>query len=106
MDASDETIKIMPNHLTLGELMSNTIALNLKVDAYTRKVLGVIKEKYALNDMGEALDKLAHTHGDEYVEHEASDEYVKKILAIEKDHFERHPKRRMTRKEMDELFGK
>ncbi|MBI2445691.1 DUF2683 family protein [Candidatus Micrarchaeota archaeon] len=86
--------------------MSNNVTLNLKVDAYTRKVLGVIKEKYGLNDMGQALDKLAHTYGDAYVEHEASDEYVKKILAIEEEHFRKYGHRAMSKKEMDELFGK
>jgi len=86
--------------------MQNSIALNLKVDAYTRKVLGVIKEKYGLNDLGAALNKLAHTYGDDYVEKELSEEYVKKILAIEKEHDQKHPNRRMTMKEMDKLFGK
>lgn len=99
-------VKIIQAHFNLGEIMSNNVALNLKVDAYTRKVLGVIKEKYGLKDMGQALDKFAHTFGDEYVEKELSEDYVKKILAIEKEHDQKHPNRRMTMKEMDELFGK
>jgi len=38
--------------------------------------------------------------------HEPTDEYVKKILKIEEEHFRKYRYRTMSMKEMDELFGK
>ncbi len=37
---------------------------------------------------------------------ELSNEYVEKILKLEKEHFQKYGHRSMTKKEMDELFGK
>ena len=85
--------------------MEKEVTMNVKVKDYTSRVLGVVKEKYGLRDKAQALDKFAELYGDEYVEKEATDEYVKKILKITEDHFRNHPNRRMTNKELDELCG-
>jgi hypothetical protein len=82
------------------------VTMNVKVRDYTSRVLGVIKEKYGLRDKGEALDKFAELFGDDYVEKQASDEYVKKILKIEEEHFKKYGHRKMSDKELDALFGK
>ena len=79
--------------------------MNVKVKDYTSRVLGVLKEKYGLRDKGEALDKFAELYGEEYVEKQVSEEYVKKLLKIEEEHFKKHPHRRMTDKELDKLCG-
>lgn len=42
----------------------------------------------------------------ETVKLEVRDEYVRKILILEKEHFKKHGNRRMSKKEMDALFGK
>ena len=79
--------------------------MNLKVKGYTSRVLGVVKEKYGLRDKGEAMDRFAEMHGEEYIEKEPREEYVKKILRIAEEHHQKHPNRRMTDKELDELCG-
>lgn len=86
--------------------MGRMVSMNLRVSDYTSRVLGVIKEKYGLKDKSEALDRFAGMYGDEFVEKEVNDEYVKKILKIEEDHFKKYGFKTMTDKEMDELFGK
>ncbi len=86
--------------------MDKTVAMNVKVKDYTNRVLGVVKEKYGLKDKGEALDKFAEIFGDDYIEKEASDEYMKKFLKIEEEHFKKYGYKKMSDKELDELFGK
>ncbi|MDP2666634.1 MAG: DUF2683 family protein [Candidatus Diapherotrites archaeon] len=85
--------------------MGDSVAINTKVKGYTSRVLGVVKEKYGLRDKGEALDKFAEMFGDEFVEQEASEAYAKKILKITEEHYRKHPNRRMSDKELDELCG-
>ena len=86
--------------------MVKSVAMNIKVRGYTNRVLGVVKEKYGLRDKGEALDKFAEIYGDEFVEKEASDEYMKKFRRIVNDHFKKYGYRKMDDMELDALFGK
>ena len=60
--------------------MSKTISMNVKVDEYTSRVLGVVKEKYGLNDKGEALDKFAEMYGEEFVDREVKEEVIKEVI--------------------------
>jgi len=69
--------------------MSKSVSVNLKVNGYTNRVLGVVKEKYGFNDKGEALNKFAEMYGDEFVEKEVKDEIVKEII----DSCNRHMKK-------------
>ena len=85
---------------------SNLISARVELDGYTNKVLAVLKAKYGLRDKSEAIKKFAELYGDEIVEKDAKEEYVKKILKIEKDHFKKYGYRKMNDKELDELFGK
>ncbi|MBI5553413.1 MAG: DUF2683 family protein, partial [Candidatus Diapherotrites archaeon] len=80
--------------------MAKSVTMNLKVKDYTSRVLGIVKEKYGLRDKAEALDKFTEIHGDGYMENEAREEYVKKILRITEEHYRKHPNRRMTDKEL------
>lgn len=86
--------------------MSQTVAMNVKISAYASRVLGVVKEKYGLKDKGQALDKMAQLFGEDFVEPQVSEEYVKKILDIEDKHFKRHGHRKMSDRELDTLFEK
>ncbi len=86
--------------------MVKTVAMNVKVKDYTNRVLGVVKEKYGLKDKGEALDRFAEIFGDEFIEKEASDGYMRKFLKIEEEHFKKYGYKKMSNKEVDELFGK
>lgn len=87
--------------------MSKVVSMNLKVKDYTNRVLGVVKEKYGLSDKSKALDKFAEMYGEEFVESEVREDYIKKLLKIEQDYFEKHGhSKKMSDHELDELFGK
>ncbi len=77
----------------------------VELDDYTNRVLNVIKAKFALKDKSAAIGKFAHLFGEEFVEREPRDEYVRKILDIEASHLAKHPKRRMSLKALDRLCG-
>ena len=86
--------------------MSNMVSMNLRVSDYASRVFGVIKEKYGLHDKSEAVEWFARKFGSDFVEQEATDEYVKKILEIQDAHFKKHGYRKMSDSELDKLFGK
>ena len=73
----------------------------LKLDDYTNKVLNVIKAKFDLKDKSDAMNKFAEMYGDEIVERESKDEYIKKIIEIDKKHMKKYGNRKMTLKELD-----
>ena len=70
--------------------MSKSVTMNVKVNDYTSRVLGVVKEKYGLNDKGEALDKFAEMHGDEFVEKEVREEVIKEVIASTERHIKKY----------------
>lgn len=71
---------------------------------YVNQVINVIKAKFNLNDKSEAINKFVEMFGDEFVEKEASDEYVKKVIGMSKRHFKKYGYRKMSKKEFNELF--
>ena len=73
---------------------------------YSNKVLAVVKAKYDLRDKSEAVNKFIEDYGANEVEPEVKESYVKKLLKIEEEHFEKHGCRKMSNKELDKLFGK
>jgi len=81
-------------------------SMSIKVNEYTNKVLGVIKEKFGLKDKAEALDKFADMCGEEFVDKEVKDELIHQMIqeceAWEKKH---RFKRKMSLKELDKLCG-
>ena len=83
--------------------MEKEISARIRLNNYTNKVLSVIKAKYELNDKSQAINKFAEIYGDEIVEKEANDEYVKKIIEITNKHLERHKHRKMNFEELDKL---
>ena len=83
----------------------NNVNVNLVVDDYTNRVLGVVKEMYSLKDKGQALVKLAHMYGDEYIDRSVKEEYAKQALADTEAHFKKYGFRKMSKKELNELFG-
>lgn len=72
---------------------------------YTNRVLNVLKAKFGLKDKSEAINKFAEIYGEDFVEKEANDEYVKKILESADHHAKKYGKRKMSLKELDELCG-
>lgn len=85
--------------------MNNSVNVNLVVDDYTNRVLGVVKEMYGLKDKGQALVKLAHMYGDDYIDRPVREEYAKKVLADTEAHFKKYGIRRKTKKDLNALFG-
>lgn len=70
--------------------MQREVTMNLRVNNYTGRVLGVIKEKYALNDKGQALNKFAELFGDEFVDREVKDEVIKAVIDSCNQHIKVH----------------
>ena len=75
----------------------------ITLSEYANQVLNVIKAKFDLHDKSEATNKFIEMFGDEFVEKEANDEYLKKILETEKKHFQKYGQRKMTLKELDKI---
>ena len=85
--------------------MTQTIQFRAEIDDYTNRVLGVVKEKFGLKDKSAALNKFAEMHGEDFVDREVRDEFVTEVLDIMKEHHKKHPNRRMSLKELDEMTG-
>ncbi len=80
------------------------VNVNLSIDDYSNRVLGVVKEKYGLHDKGEALIKIAHSYGHDLVEEEVREDVVKEMIEIHNAHIKKYGHKSMTKKELDELF--
>lgn len=80
------------------------VNVNLIVDDYTNRVLGVVKEKYGLRDKGQALVKIAHVYGHDLVEEEVNEEAAKRIMGIHNHHMKKYGFRAMSEKELKKLF--
>ncbi len=75
----------------------------ITLNDYANKVLNVIKAKFNLRDKSEAINKFIDLFGDEVVEKEAKDEYLKKVLEIEKNHLQKYGQRKMSVQELDRI---
>jgi len=82
------------------------VSMNLKVNEYANRVLGVIKERFGLRNKDEALDKFAEMFGEEFVEKEVKDELITQMIKDCEDWEKKHKfKRKMSIKELDALCG-
>jgi hypothetical protein len=79
--------------------------LNLHVDEYTNRVLGVIKEMFGLKNKSEALNKFAALFGERFVEHEVKEEVVKEVIISCEKHVKKYGMRKMSLSELKELTG-
>ncbi|MGM5484158.1 MAG: DUF2683 family protein [Nanobdellota archaeon] len=77
----------------------------MQLNEYTNKVLGMVKAKFGLKDKSEALNKFIEEYGDEILEKQANNQYIKKIINIDKDYFKKQNKKKMSLKELDEICG-
>ena len=83
--------------------MEKMISARVELDDYTNRVLGIIKIKFGLRDKSEALNKFIELYGEEIMEKQASEEYIKKIIDVTKRHFEKYGNKKMTLQELDKL---
>lgn len=79
--------------------------VNLRIDEYTNRVLGVIKEKFGLRDKGEALKVFAEMYGEDFVEKEVKEEVVTEIIDSCNVHIKKYGFRKTSMKELDKLCG-
>ncbi len=73
------------------------------LNEYSNKVLNVIKAKFDLKDKSQAINKFLEMFGEEIVEKEPNDQYIKKIIHISENHLKKYKKRNMSIKELDKL---
>ena len=79
------------------------VLARLNVGEYTNKVLNVLKAKFDLKDKSEALNKFADLYGEELVEKQVNDEYIRKIINVGEKHIMKYGNRKMSMKELDRL---
>lgn len=79
--------------------------MSIKVNEYTSRVLGVIKEKFGLKDKAQALDKFAEMYGEEFVERDVRDDVVNEVIHASEIHIKKYGHRKMSLKELDKLSG-
>jgi hypothetical protein len=84
----------MDNHL---------ISARVELNDYTNKVLGIIKIKFGLRDKSEALNKFIEIYGDNVIEKEVNDKYLKKVIFISENHLKKYGKRKMSLQELNKL---
>ena len=85
------------------KMKSKMVSARVELDEYTNKVLGIIKIKFGLKDKSEALNKFIELYGDEVMEKDATDDYVKRIISVTKKHLEKYKNKKMTLQELDKL---
>jgi hypothetical protein len=85
------------------KMENEMISARVELNNYANRVLGVIKMKFGLKDKSEALNKFIDIYGENIIEKEANNEYVKKILTISENHFKKYGKRKMTMQELNRL---
>jgi len=86
-----------------GKMENNTISARIEINDYANKVLAVIKAKFGLKDKSEAINKFIELYGDEIIEKQTNEEYVKKIINITNAHIEKYKNRKMSLQELDKL---
>ena len=86
-----------------NHMESNLISARVELDGYTNKVLAVLKAKYGLRDKSEAIKKFAELYGDEIVEKDAKEEYIKNMIKEVDEHLKKYGRRKMSFEELDAL---
>ena len=84
-------------------MAQNFISARVELEEYSNKVLSVIKAKYGLNDKSEAINKLIELCGENFVEKQANDDHVKKVISIANSHFKKYGNRKMSLQELNKL---
>ena len=84
-------------------MANNQISARIELDEYSNRVLGVIKIKFGLKDKSEALNKFIELYGDEIIEKESNEAYIKKLIDLTKKHYKKYSNRKMSLHELDTL---
>ena len=81
------------------------VTINARIDEKTRRVLGVVKEKYGLRDVGRAIDKFVGKYGSEEVEPEVNEELVRELIASSERHIKKYGFKQTSLEELRKLSG-
>ncbi len=81
------------------------VTMNVRVNDYTRRVLGVIKEKFGLKGKAQALDKFAELYGDDFVEQDVSEETAREVIRTCDEHIKKYGFRKRSLEELAGLCG-
>jgi len=84
--------------------LSKEVNVNLHIQGYTSRVLGVIKEKHGLKDKSQALDFFAKQYGNEYVDLEVKEEVIKKMIEDTDKYITKHGFKRYKLEDLDKLL--
>jgi signal recognition particle GTPase len=79
--------------------------LNVHVNDYTNRVLGVIKEMFGLRNKSEALNKFVEMFGEQFINKEVREDVVEEIIASCNAHIKKHGMRRMSMAELKKVTG-
>jgi hypothetical protein len=79
--------------------------IRLEVNDYTKQVLDVIKGKHRLKNRDDALKKLVELHGDNYVEREPSEMFLRELDEKYEKHVKKHGSKKMSEQELNKLLG-
>jgi len=84
--------------------MGKSVTINVKVDEYTSRVLGVVKEKYGLKDKAEALNRFADMYGEEFVDKEVKDEIIRDVINSTEKHIKKYGFRSRSVKDIRKII--
>ena len=82
---------------------TNMISARIEISEYANRVLAVIKAKFGLKDKSEAINKFIELYGDEIVERQANESYVKEVIDIANTHLKKYKNKAMSLQELDSL---
>ena len=80
------------------------IKARVELSLYANKVLAMLKAKYGLRDKSEAINKFAELYGEEIVEMDAKEEYIKEMIKGVNEHIKKYGYKSMSSEETDKLF--
>ena len=80
-----------------------TISARVELNPYANRVLAVLKAKYDLKDKSEAINKFVEIYGNEIVEKEANEEYIKEMIVGVNEHIKKYGSKTMSSEELDAL---
>ncbi len=83
--------------------MEKMISARVELANYSNKVINIIKIKFGLKNKSAALNKFIELYGNDIIEKEASEEYVKNVINLVKKHSEKYNNKKMTLQELDIL---
>jgi ribosomal protein S4 len=81
------------------------VSARIDIGEYANKVLAVLKAKYGLKNKSEALNKFIELYGDDIVEKQATDDYVRAAMKTIDDHLKKYGQKEMSIQELDKLCG-